>query len=192
MFFWSSDQHIPASKTGSSPTELKKSCQHAENIFLNVSSESTPRKRPGKKLCLPVPVGVAQPWSSTGYSSVNCEDLERGKERGREMCETLRGTNILSPLAFLAHRFSSFLAHLLEHSDAYLCLSLTQTQWLPFPRGLSVSSICVIPASRKIGAPVCRLRLLFVESNAQSHPVRFIVLSYSRMPASSAGTAPST
>lgn len=121
------------------------------------------RWRWGRGLCLPVPAGVAQPQ----FYWLLISQLWRPGKREREsdvwtfVRFILISHEYLTVLAFL-HTSFHHSSQTLEHSDRY-------KKWLLlFPYGLSVSSIYVIPAACKMGATSARLRLFFIQSNAES------------------------
>lgn len=131
--------------------------KHFPERLQRVSTE----EEAGRKLCLPVPVGVAQPQSYWLLIS----QLWRPKERERDgeedrcvkVCETLPyETWIFSPTCVPAHQFSSFLTHthtcssiqIRTHAHPSHIHSMTPSF---FPCELCVSSIYVIPVSCKIG-----------------------------------------
>lgn len=129
--------------------------------------------------------------SPTGCSSVNCEDLERARQK---VCEILEDMNIQSyfcsciPVFIIPHTHTHRCFSIQIHTRAYPTDSMSPSFSL---HGLLVSSINVSPVYCKIGFSSadwsrCSRRVI-----VRSHPGQYIVLSYSKMPASSAGTLPS-
>lgn len=174
---------------GSRPTENHVPQSHFPQHHQWVITE----EEVGRKLCLPVLVGVAQHQSYRLLIS----QLWRPREGETEGLWDFRRHEYSILLLFL-HTSFHYSSH--THTHTPRCFSI-QIHTRAYPtdsmspsfslHGLLVSSINVSPVYCKIGFSSadwvrCSRRVI-----VRSHPGQYIVLSYSKMPASSAGTLPS-
>lgn len=146
----------------------------------------------GRKSCLPVPVGVAQPASYWLLISRLWRPGEREEEKCLKVCEAYPyGDEYSVPLAFL-HTGFHYSIHTHTRTLIQTCAYSSHIHWLLFSLWIIYFIHLCHPCLSQDRSLVCRLRPLFVQNETESHPGRFIFLGYSSMPSSSAGNVPQT
>ena len=119
--------------------------------YFSMQKTWSPQYRGRGHLCLPVPVGVAQPKSYWLLISQLWRPAEKRRKGERER-------DVWTISSFLTHLFCP-----------------------PPPRGLSVTSISAISTSLQGGSSARGRRPFFLRSDEQSHPGSFLYSAHSRM-----------